>query len=64
MAEPVRVAGRRCPHCGAPTVERYRPFCSKRCADIDLGRWLGEAYRIPADDEEPGDELGDDETPA
>ncbi len=28
-------------------MERYRPFCSKRCADIDLGRWLGERYRVP-----------------
>jgi endogenous inhibitor of DNA gyrase (YacG/DUF329 family) len=28
-----------------------RPFCSRRCADVDLGRWLGEAYRLPADDE-------------
>jgi endogenous inhibitor of DNA gyrase (YacG/DUF329 family) len=35
---------------------RYRPFCSKRCADIDLGRWLGEAYRIPADDDNDGPE--------
>lgn len=37
-----------CPVCRRPTLPRYRPFCSKRCADIDLGRWFGEAYRIPA----------------
>lgn len=51
----------RCPVCGAPTVERYKPFCSKRCADIDLGRWLKGSYVIPAsDDDDPGDpEIGD-----
>jgi hypothetical protein len=39
-----------CPICGKPTVTGYRPFCSRRCADVDLGRWLTESYRIPADD--------------
>jgi uncharacterized protein len=38
---------RRCPICGKPTETRFRPFCSARCADIDLGRWFGESYRIP-----------------
>ena len=42
-----------CPICGKPVKLETRPFCSKRCADIDLGRWLGESYRIPA--EEPPD---------
>jgi uncharacterized protein len=45
-----------CPICGKPTAADYRPFCSRRCADIDLGRWLTESYRIPADEGE------DDET--
>jgi endogenous inhibitor of DNA gyrase (YacG/DUF329 family) len=44
-----------CPVCGRPTEPRYRPFCSRRCADIDLGRWLTGSYRLPTD-EEPGDE--------
>lgn len=44
-----------CPICGKPVKLETRPFCSKRCADIDLGRWLGEVYRIPA--EEPPDGL-------
>lgn len=35
-----------CPICQKPAVQAYRPFCSKRCADIDLGRWLGGDYRI------------------
>ncbi len=37
-----------CPICGKPATERYRPFCSRRCADVDLGRWLTGAYAIPA----------------
>ncbi|MGH6931145.1 MAG: DNA gyrase inhibitor YacG [Dongiaceae bacterium] len=39
----------RCPICRKTAAECHRPFCSKRCADIDLGRWLGEGYRIPAE---------------
>ena len=39
--------GRGCPICGKARSEDYRPFCSKRCADIDLGRWLDERYRVP-----------------
>ena len=35
-----------CPICAAPTVRMYLPFCSKRCADVDLDRWLGERYAI------------------
>jgi endogenous inhibitor of DNA gyrase (YacG/DUF329 family) len=38
-----------CPICGAPSQERHRPFCSKRCADIDLARWLNESYRVPGE---------------
>ena len=37
---------RRCPICRRPAVQKYRPFCSARCADIDLGRWIGGDYRI------------------
>jgi endogenous inhibitor of DNA gyrase (YacG/DUF329 family) len=38
-----------CPICKEATpVKDFRPFCSKRCADIDLHRWLGEGYAIPA----------------
>jgi uncharacterized protein len=38
-----------CPICGKAVAPDYRPFCSRRCADIDLGRWFTESYRIPAD---------------
>ena len=39
-----------CPLCQKPTEPRYRPFCSKRCADVDLGRWFNGSYAIPAED--------------
>ena len=41
-----------CPICGKETVQDYRPFCSKRCADIDLGRWLKGDYAVPSQDPE------------
>ncbi len=47
---------KRCPICKAKApVADYRPFCSKRCADVDLSRWLGGAYAIPS--AEPPDEF-------
>jgi endogenous inhibitor of DNA gyrase (YacG/DUF329 family) len=36
-----------CPICGKPSVARHRPFCSPRCADLDLARWLRGDYRLP-----------------
>jgi len=52
----------RCPICGNPRDLDYRPFCSKRCADVDLGRWLKGDYAIPvlADDDEDGEQAGAD----
>ena len=44
---------RRCPVCGRPAVEEQKPFCSKRCAEVDLNRWLSGSYVIPARDDEP-----------
>ncbi|MDQ0394994.1 DNA gyrase inhibitor YacG [Labrys monachus] len=41
---------RKCPICGKPTVEATKPFCSKRCADIDLSRWLKGVYAIPVEE--------------
>jgi len=52
--KPAAPPNRPCPICGKPAAAPFRPFCSRRCADIDLGRWLGEAYRIPAEDDEDG----------
>lgn len=45
----------RCPLCGKLTTERFRPFCSKHCADLDLSRWLNGVYAVPARDEDEGD---------
>ena len=44
----------RCPTCAAPARHRFRPFCSNRCQDVDLGRWLRGSYRVPTE-EAPGD---------
>ena len=44
-----------CPICGKPMDEKYRPFCSKRCADIDLNRWLSGVYAVPVKDDEDED---------
>jgi uncharacterized protein len=38
---------KKCPICGKPAEQRFRPFCSKRCADIDLNRWLSGVYAVP-----------------
>ena len=47
-----------------PQTEKYRPFCSKRCADVDLNRWLGGVYAIPGEEEDetpvPSDGAGGD----
>lgn len=38
-----------CPVCEKPAIERFAPFCCARCANVDLGRWLGETYRVPGE---------------
>ncbi|UTW59395.1 DNA gyrase inhibitor YacG [Kordiimonas sp. SCSIO 12603] len=48
--------GAKCPQCNKPTDHKFRPFCSKRCADVDLGKWFSEGYVLPGDTEIP-DEL-------
>jgi endogenous inhibitor of DNA gyrase (YacG/DUF329 family) len=53
-AKPPKDAGRRkgaarkCPICGKPATEASKPFCSERCRDVDLNRWLSDSYVIPA----------------
>ncbi|MDI3469054.1 MAG: DNA gyrase inhibitor YacG [Pseudolabrys sp.] len=49
------MAERTCPICGKPAVEEFRPFCSRRCADIDLNRWLSGVYAIPVKEDEDED---------
>lgn len=50
-----------CPICRKPAQAEYRPFCSKRCADVDLQRWLSGAYAVPAVEEDEGE--GDEGAP-
>jgi endogenous inhibitor of DNA gyrase (YacG/DUF329 family) len=55
----------RCPICGKPASAAHRPFCSPRCRDVDLHRWLSGRYAIPARDvgedggatRSPGDDI-------
>jgi endogenous inhibitor of DNA gyrase (YacG/DUF329 family) len=47
---------RPCPVCGQPARPEARPFCSPRCRTIDLGRWFGGAYAIPAAPEDKDDD--------
>lgn len=49
MADPIPLRPRRpCPICGKPSQRATHPFCSSRCAQVDLNRWLGGQYAIPA----------------
>ena len=52
--------GAPCAICGKPAVAAFKPFCSKRCADVDLQRWLSGRYAIPVEEEpeEPDDGTG------
>jgi uncharacterized protein len=58
MTKASETAAKPCPICGKPVDARFRPFCSARCADVDLNRWLSGRYVIPGaetpedDDEE------------
>ena len=45
----------KCPICSREAEEKYRPFCSKRCADVDLARWMTGAYAVPVADDEDED---------
>jgi uncharacterized protein len=46
---------RPCPICGKPAADPFRPFCSRRCADVDLNRWLSGVYAVPVKEEEDED---------
>ncbi len=48
--------GGTCPTCNKPSHLKYRPFCSKRCADVDLGQWLNEGYKIESEEEADADQ--------
>jgi endogenous inhibitor of DNA gyrase (YacG/DUF329 family) len=52
-------AAKACAICGKPRDTRYDPFCSKRCADVDLHRWLSGVYVVPGG--EPAPDRSEDE---
>ena len=60
MSAPANDNSRPCPICARPMEATFRPFCSKRCADVDLNRWLSGAYAIPAEEEDEGIGEGSD----
>ena len=47
-----------CPICGKPAADVSRPFCSERCRDVDLNRWLSNSYAIPGSNEDDEDKPG------
>lgn len=51
-----------CPICGKLPLQEFRPFCSKRCADVDLNRWFKGTYAVPVteNDDEDGDKIGNE----
>jgi endogenous inhibitor of DNA gyrase (YacG/DUF329 family) len=55
VADAVPSKEKACPICGKPAVEKYRPFCSRRCADIDLNRWFSGVYAVPMNEAEDED---------
>jgi endogenous inhibitor of DNA gyrase (YacG/DUF329 family) len=56
-AKESKTATAKCPICGKPADAVLRPFCSKRCADVDLHRWLSDRYVVPVTEDEEEDEL-------
>ena len=53
----------KCPSCGNPRKKKFRPFCSKRCADMDLGRWFTGAYAVPSEELPDEFDVGMDDQP-
>jgi uncharacterized protein len=54
MIEPAATRAAACAICGKPVEQKFKPFCSKRCADLDLHRWLSGRYAVPVRDDEDG----------
>ena len=52
---------RKCAICGKPQDAKFKPFCSKRCADVDLSRWLKGVYAVPAEERPTDSSLEDDD---
>jgi endogenous inhibitor of DNA gyrase (YacG/DUF329 family) len=68
MSNPIDLAGARprtpkCPTCGRPPQPATKPFCSKRCHEVDLSRWLHGVYRVPVTEDEDEDGTKDSGPP-
>jgi uncharacterized protein len=61
-----KAATKACPICGKPADAQFRPFCSRRCREVDLNRWLSGVYAVPVQADEEEDERRDEggEAPA
>jgi len=55
MPESAQADAAKCPTCGKPATQTHRPFCCKRCADVDLHRWLAGVYAVPVVEEDDED---------
>jgi endogenous inhibitor of DNA gyrase (YacG/DUF329 family) len=64
MPQPKKNNPKLCAICDKPVDAVFKPFCSKRCADVDLHRWLTGVYAVPVteDEEEDGRRIEDGET--
>jgi uncharacterized protein len=58
MAKPKPPRLKKCPICGRTAQDEARPFCSARCKDVDLHRWLSGSYAIPASADDDDDDDG------
>ncbi len=59
MVDPIVLHPRKpCTICKKPSQPKFHPFCSQRCAQVDLNRWLGGNYVIPASESEPDESSG------
>lgn len=67
MSDAVKPRLVRCPQCGGDSVyaptNKWRPFCSERCRQIDLGAWASESFRVAATPPQDPDELDPDQPP-
>ena len=55
------MSSKSCPICRRPASEAYAPFCSKRCADVDLQRWFSGGYVVPSEEDQAPPAFGDGE---
>ncbi|OUR75555.1 DNA gyrase inhibitor YacG [Alphaproteobacteria bacterium 46_93_T64] len=51
-----KISNQKCPQCSKKADKTFRPFCSKRCQQLDLGKWLNESYAIPGEETIPAND--------